>query len=51
MTLDDLISILEAMHKKNGNVEVKSIDYDGGISEIDHVEYEQESKSVHIVLF
>jgi hypothetical protein len=50
MKLDDLIFILEAIRKKNGNVEVKSIDYDGGISEIDHVKYDPESKSVHIVL-
>lgn len=50
MKLDDLIFILEAIRKKNGNVEVKSIDYDGGISEIDHVKYDPASKSVHIVL-
>lgn len=50
MKLDELIERLQALKEKHGNIEVKTLDYDGDATEIDEVEFDQYENAICIAL-
>ena len=50
MKIDELIERLQALKEKYGNIEIKVLDYDGDVSEIDEVEFDQYEKAICIAL-
>lgn len=41
MKIDELIEKLLALKEKHGNIEMKALDYDGDVTEIDEVEFDE----------
>lgn len=50
MKIDELIERLEALKEAHGNIEVKALDYDGDVSEIDEVEFDEYENAICIAL-
>ena len=50
MKIDELIERLQALKEKYGNIEIKVLDYDGYVAEIDEVEFDQYENAICIAL-
>ena len=50
MKIDELIERLQVLKEKYGNIEIKALDYDGYVSEIDEVEFDQYENAICIAL-
>ena len=50
MKIDELIERLQSLKEKHGDIEVKALDYDGDVSEIDEVEFDQYENAICIAL-
>lgn len=50
MKIDELIEKLQALKAEHGNIEVKALDYDGDVTVIDEVEFDQYENAICIAL-
>lgn len=50
MKIDELIERLQALKEEHGNIEVKALYYDGDVSEIDEVIFDQYENAICIAL-
>jgi hypothetical protein len=50
MKIDELIEKLQALKEKHGNIEMKVLDYDGDVTDIDEVEFDKYGNAICIVL-
>jgi hypothetical protein len=50
MKIDELIERLQVLKEEYGNIEMKVLDYDGDVTEIDEVEFDQYENVICIVL-
>lgn len=50
MKIDELIERLQSLKERHGDIEVKALDYDGDVSEIDEVEFDQYEDAICIAL-
>ena len=50
MKIDELIEKLQALKEEYGNIEMKALDYDGDVSEIDDVEFDPDENAICIAL-
>ena len=50
MKIDELIERLQALKEKHGNIEMKVLDYDGDVTDIDEVEFDQYENAICIAL-
>ena len=50
MKIDELIEKLQALKEEHGNIEIKALDYDSDVSEIDDVEFDPDENVICIAL-
>ena len=50
MKIDELIEKLQALKAEHGKIEVKSLDYEGDVTVIDEVEFDQYENAICIAL-
>lgn len=50
MKIDELIERLQDLKEKHGNIEVKALDYDGDVTEIDEVEFDSCENAICVSL-
>ena len=50
MKIDELIERLQALKEEHGNIEVKALDYDGDVTDIDEVEFNPDENAICVVL-
>jgi uncharacterized protein YkuJ len=50
MKIDELIERLQALKEAHGNIEVKALDYEGDVTEIDDVDFDQYENAICIAL-